>query len=113
AALTIPGSASAEETRRNGPAPGDYRIWVGPLLRPPTPLGRQPAPLREGLDRAYVKSIAFGDEDVLNGPLRVEGPTDRQLTIVIGTNPGAVRGRVRDSMGRPMSAMTVVAIPEN
>jgi hypothetical protein len=39
-----------------------------------------------------VKSIRLGETDVLNGGLRLEGPTASQLEIVLGMNPGSVEG---------------------
>jgi hypothetical protein len=111
--LNIPASSSPEEIRRTGPTPGVWRVSVSPLLRRPTAPGQQRSATPDNLARAYVKSIRFGDEDLPDGTLRLDGPADRQLIIVIGTNPGVVRGRVVDSSDRPMSAMTVVAIPDN
>jgi hypothetical protein len=91
---------------------GTYRILVNPILTPPMPPGATPPTIPASLRNAYVKSIRFGGEDVLNGGLRVTGPSSDEVVIVIGTNPGAVEGRVMNGAGQPIRAATVVMIPE-
>jgi len=91
---------------------GNYRVIVNPLLTPPTPPGVASPNVPSTLRSAYVKSIQFGDEDVLNGGLRITGPSQRELVIIVGTNPGALEGRVTDGAGQPVRAAAVVMIPE-
>ena len=59
-----------------------------------------------------MKSIHFGNEDVLNGGLRVTGSSQDELVIVVGTNPGSLEGRAIDVAGQPVRAATVVMIPD-
>jgi hypothetical protein len=68
-----------------------------------------PAPLKD----AYVKSITFGGDDVLNSGLRITGQSQSELVITIGTNPGSVEGRVLNGNGQPVAASTVVMVPES
>ena len=91
---------------------GNHRVLVNPILTPALPPGASPPNIPASLRNAYVKSIRFGNEDVLNGGLRVTGPSQDELVIVIGTNPGTFDGRVMNAMGQPVRAATVVMIPE-
>ncbi|HET9220419.1 MAG TPA: carboxypeptidase regulatory-like domain-containing protein [Terriglobia bacterium] len=91
---------------------GTYRVLVNPILIPALAPGATPPNVPVSLRNAYVKSIRFGSEDVLNGGLRVTGPSSDEMLIVIGTNPGAVEGRVINGAGQPVKAATVVMIPE-
>jgi len=85
---------------------------VNPILTPPLPPGNTPPNIPTSLRNAYVKSIRFAGEDVLNGGLRVTGSTQEELVIVIGTNPGALGGRVINGAGQPVRGATVVLLPE-
>jgi hypothetical protein len=59
-----------------------------------------------------VKSIRLGDQDVLNGRLRVDGRTfERPLEIVVGTNPGQIEGVAVDGERKPSPHATVVLVP--
>jgi Carboxypeptidase regulatory-like domain len=92
---------------------GDYRVLVTPLLSPPAPDDVTPAPLPPVLQGLYVKSIRLGDVDVLNDRLRLQDQPRDPLTIVIGTRPGALEGRVLDDNQRPVHGATVVLIHDN
>jgi hypothetical protein len=64
-----------------------------------------------GLKGQYVRSITSGDRDVLERGLQVSGQTDPSLTIVLGTDPGTIEGRVLTAQGEPAAGATVVLIP--
>jgi hypothetical protein len=112
---------------------GDYRVYVNPLL--PSLNGVEP-PTRNNWPNAYVKSIRFGEDDVLNGGLHVnerseivtllraiaanppEPPsgTSRNnpaLEIVVGANPGAIEGRVLNENMEPVPSVTVTLFAES
>jgi hypothetical protein len=76
---------------------GDYRVL---------------APLSPALPNTYVESFRLGDTDVLNGRLRLDRPPEGQMQIIIGTNPGTLRGRVVDNKQQPITAATVVLLPD-
>jgi hypothetical protein len=87
-----------------------------PALSPALPLvdGRLPAqPPPPAAVSAYVKSIRLGDEDLLNGRLRVvEGrPFESPIEIVIAANGGELNGAVVDGRGGAVRA-TVVMVPD-
>ena len=54
----------------------------------------------------------MGDADLLESSLQIEGQPERQLEILIGTNPGTVTGRVLNSRQEPSIASTVVLLPD-
>jgi hypothetical protein len=60
-----------------------------------------------------VKSVRLGDADVLNDGLNLSSSIRDPLVITIGTNAGAVEGRVVNGGKQPAAAATVVLIPEN
>lgn len=75
---------------------------------------RQPmrsARLDHSLDDVYVKSIRFGDADILGNGLSVEGPLRGELEIVMATGAGAMDVRVVDSAQKPAAGLRVVLIP--
>jgi carboxypeptidase family protein len=92
---------------------GDYRVLVTPLLEPPTPDEVIPPTLPPVLQNLYVKSVRLGDVDVLNDRLRLQGQPRDSLTIVIGTRPGSLEGRVIDDRQQPSQGATVVLIHDN
>jgi hypothetical protein len=53
----------------------------------------------------------MGAVDVLNGSLHLERATDTPLEIVIGTNPGAINGRVAVLNAANASDLTIVLLP--
>jgi hypothetical protein len=90
----------------SGVLPGDYRLYVSPLLNPQS----LPAPSTpETLRNLYVKSARLGDRDVLNDGLRLGSPPEGVLEIVIGSNPGRLSGIV--TAAGP--GITVVLVPDN
>jgi hypothetical protein len=91
---------------------GNYRVLVNPILTPAVPPGATPPAIPAALRNAYVKSIQLGGDNVLNSGLRLTGASQAELLIVIGTNPGALEGRVVNGNGQPVPASTVVMVPE-
>lgn len=86
--------------------PGDYRVDVTPILdRAPREPAANPV--------AYVKSIHYGDEDVLNRNLRLIGPPTSGvgLRVVIADDWGSVSGNVVDEAAKPISQATIVLVP--
>jgi hypothetical protein len=89
-----------------GPPPSDFRVVVRPYLSPPMEDGGRPFALAPPLPNLYVKSIRLGDKEILTEKVHLEGRVQEPLTIVIGTNPGAVEGQA--SQGA-----TVVLVHDN
>jgi hypothetical protein len=110
--FAIPDPSAGTQSVPGIPA-GDYRVLVTPLLAPPTPDEVTPPTLPPVLQNFYVKSIRLGDADVLNDPLRLQDQPRDPLTIVIGTRPGALEGRVVDDRQQPVAGTTVVLIHDN
>jgi hypothetical protein len=111
-ALAPDGSFTIPEGTDTGPPEGDFRVLVEPLLLPPTQPGATPRNI-VSLENFYVKSIRMGEIDVLYDRLRLTSQTQGPLTIVVGTNPGTVSGRVLDDRDEPMSGTTVVLVHDN
>jgi hypothetical protein len=86
-----------------GVPPGDYRVTFGP------PGMTQLFSLPEDM---YIKSIRFGNTDVLEGGLHVTGPSRNQLEIVLGANAGRISGTVSSTRGGPLAGITIVAVPD-
>ncbi len=91
--FTIPATAPNAAAPTAGPIPGDYRVLVNPILTPPTPAGSSVPALPPQLQSLYVKSIRMGDVDLLNENLHLTAQPSAPILIVIGTNPGSVRGK--------------------
>jgi hypothetical protein len=110
--FTIPDSATSG---------GHYRVLVVPLLNPAAgwtnppalPANLMPVATPPALQNAYVKSIRVGDTDVLQDGLRLTGNRGESLQIVIGTDAGAVNGRVLNAQGQVLPVSTVVLMPED
>ena len=62
------------------------------------------------LQNAYIKSIRFGNSDVLIGPLRLEGKPTALIEVVIGRNSGAIDGQVVNRQGT-LADVSVVLVP--
>jgi hypothetical protein len=69
---------------------GDFHVNVAPILNLVSP--SYPEPVSKGLQTVYVKAIRFGNTDVLNGSLHLEGASTAALEIELGNKPGAVEG---------------------
>jgi hypothetical protein len=88
-----------------GIGPGDYRVFVEPLLIPPRIVPPPPPP--ERLQSAYVKAIRLGNQDVLSQGLHINGPVDGQLEVVLG-RAGEARGRVIECPPDPIRCSCTV-----
>jgi protocatechuate 3,4-dioxygenase beta subunit len=92
-------------------SPGDYRIYVTPLLSPIT--GTDPLTPPAVWQNAYVKSIRMDDLDVLNGGLHYDPTPDQMLNVVIGTNPGTLEGQVLNDQKQAIASAAVVLFAES
>jgi hypothetical protein len=106
AASLVPGTA---EAFLQNIAPGDYRIYVPPLMPPLN--GANPVAQQPGWQGAYIKSIRLGETDVLNASLRFRSPPPVPLDIVVAANPGVLTGRVFNENRElvPSAVVTVLA----
>ena len=75
-------------------APGDYRMRA--LVIPPG---------------AYVQSIRFGTQDVLNDGLHLDASLQAPLEIVIAADTGMLEGTVANAQKRPEPNVMVALIP--
>jgi hypothetical protein len=106
--FTIPDPSPGSQSPPGIP-PGDYRVYVTPLLSPPAPEETTP----RSTPGYYVKSIRWGDQDLLNERLRLQSEPQDRLTIVIGTRPATLKGRVLDDRGQPSTGSTVVLVHDD
>jgi hypothetical protein len=112
-----PGTQSNAEGVFNLPPvnAGKFRVYVIPMLAPNNPglLGGLPPgpPALKELD-PYVKSIKAGNVDVLDtGVTLMPGSEAVTLEIVLGTNAGAISGRVVNGQNQPVDGAIVGVIP--
>jgi hypothetical protein len=101
------------EFQIKGVIPGDYQVYVPPLLPAPGTqfAGAAPA-MPDALRHAYVQSIRAANTDLVRELLRVEG--DRQpafVEIVLSGAAPFLTGRVRNERGEAVSEATVVVLP--
>jgi len=94
----------------NGIGPGDYRVYVEPLLLPARIL---PPPMPPStLQGMYVKSIRLGNADLLSQGLHIGLAPEGQMEVVLGKG-SQIRGRAfNDGRQQPMVNVTVVLIPD-
>ena len=94
---------------------GKFRVYVIPMLAPNNPQllgGLPPGPpaLREL--NPYVKSIKAGAVDVADtGLVLAPGMESVDIEVVLGTNAGAVEGRVLNEQKQPVDGAVVGLIP--
>jgi hypothetical protein len=89
-------------------APGDYRVYVNPLLSPLQ--GNNPVGAPVVWQNVYIKSMRLGSDDVLKGGLRFSRQPDDPLNIVLAANPGALEGRVLDERQQPVPSAFVTLL---
>ncbi len=109
-----PSSTSYSNPREDGAfllegSLGDFRVNVAPILNV-TPLFSS-RPIPRNLQNAYVKSIRFGNVDVLNNGLHIDRQTTTPLEIVLGNKPGTIDGAVRSNNRPSAGDLTVVLVP--
>jgi 5-hydroxyisourate hydrolase-like protein (transthyretin family) len=93
---------------RNVP-PGDYRVFVAPVLLPQLP---PPPTVPSPLETTYVKSIRMGTSDALNGRLRIDEQPTSTLDITLASDAGRLAGRALNARQEPAAGVTVVMLPE-
>src|SRR5688572_317619 len=94
---------------------GKFRVYVIPMLAPNNPGllgGLPPGPPALKELNPYVKSIKASGVDVLDtGVTLAPGGEPIQLEIVLGTNAGAISGRVLNGQNQPVDGAVVGLIP--
>jgi len=95
-----------------GPPPGTYRVFISPILVPPLSPETTVPILPPAFQNAYVKSIRFGEIDVLKDGLHLDHAID-DLKIVIGTSPGTLDGHVLNNQRQPLSSAVVALVPDS
>jgi len=60
----------------------------------------------------YVRSARLGDSDVLNGTIRIGGPTADALEITLDEANGTLDAQILNREGRPNPSATVVLVPD-
>lgn len=91
---------------------GDYRVFVEPVLTPNAVATASTPAMPSRFERMYVKSIRLRDTDVLRDGLRLQSQPADPLVIVLGTNPGALEGRVLNDRKEPVAAVWVALVPD-
>jgi Carboxypeptidase regulatory-like domain len=125
--IQFSGDVAADgQFRIDGVIPGDYQVYVPPLI--PAPAAAAPpgargaaanptrtaesAALSSALQNAYVKSIHAGSTDLTDSLLRVEGTEPVEpLSIAINLSAASIEGRVLNARQEPVSQATVVILP--
>ena len=107
AGLPAPGVAPSAQgvAAIAGIIPGGYRLYVSPFLNAP---GAANAAIPAGTQSLYIKSARLGAQDVLNNGLLLDAQPEGSVEIVLGTNPGALAGRVTTAA----EGMRVVLVPD-
>jgi hypothetical protein len=86
---------------------------VTPIFVSPIPPDAALPTVTPPLQNLYVKSIRMGDVEILNDRLHLNSQPQEPLTIVIGTNPGMISGRVVDDHQQPVPVTTLVLVHDN
>ncbi|MBI2149229.1 MAG: carboxypeptidase regulatory-like domain-containing protein [Acidobacteria bacterium] len=79
-----------------GVAAGTYRITVSNM----------PA-------KSYIKSARLGGQEVLNAGVRIEGPPQGELEIIVGMNSGVFDAIVQGEKQEPAVNVQVVLVPDS
>ena len=107
------GTADGSHRLQNG-APGipvgDYRVFVEPILTPPTVNALAPA--SPTFQKMYVKSIRLGDVDVLREGLRLQSQPADPIQVVLGMNPGVLEGHVLNERSELVPRVWVALLPD-
>ncbi|MEO8100263.1 MAG: carboxypeptidase-like regulatory domain-containing protein [Acidobacteriota bacterium] len=90
----VTGNAGADGTFRiTGVAPSKYTIALAPL--PPA---------------AYIKSIRWGGQEIINSLLDLSSGSGGTLDIMLSPKPATLNGTVRDSQGQAAPPRTMVVV---
>ena len=60
----------------------------------------------------YIRSARLGDSDLLNGAVRIEGPTTDAIEVTLDDANAALDAQILNREGRPSPAATVVLVPD-
>jgi len=89
--------------------PGDLRVTVSPFINT---FSWTPQTLSDPVGSIFVKSIRYGNVDVLNDGLRLETHNpDQRLQVVLATG-GALAGIVTNDRGEAMANAKVALVPD-
>lgn len=77
------------------------------------PAGRFQVNFTELPDDVYLKSIRFGDVDVLRSPLDLSSGRGGAMTITLSNKPAILEGFVRNPNGEAANGITVVLWPKD
>lgn len=76
------------------------------------PAGKVFLRIRASQDGYYVKSAMLRERDLLTNPLELQaGQIVRDVRIVLGTDPGTVKGRLLSDKNEPVSQRTFLLVP--
>jgi hypothetical protein len=88
--------------------PGDYRVYLPPLLNP---FQRGVAATPPRLPDLYLKSIRMGAADLLTDGLHLSAPPEGPIEIILA-RAGTVAGHVIDAKGQPAVNVKVALAPD-
>jgi hypothetical protein len=95
--------------------PGKFRVYIFPWLLPNNPgllAGMPPTPPGIKDLSLYVKSIRLGNSEVMDTGLNLmPGVEGQSLEVLLGTNAGALEGRVYTTQKQPVDGAVVGLIP--
>jgi hypothetical protein len=89
--------------------PGDFRVMVTPLING---FSWTPQILGDPLGNIFVKTIRYGNADVLSDGLHLESPNpDQRLQIILATG-GKLEGVVTNDRNEAMANVKVALVPD-
>jgi hypothetical protein len=89
--------------------PGDFQVTVSPFM---SPFSWTPATLPDPLGNIYVKSIRYGNVDVLREGLRLESHNPDQRLQIVLANGGKLEGVVINERNEAMPNVKVALVPD-
>jgi hypothetical protein len=104
----IAANATDNSFRLQSIFPGDFRVTISPLINS---YSTTPVIAADPIGSLYVKSIRYGNAEVLNGGLRLETHNpDQRLQIVVATG-GKLEGAVLNDRAEPLANVKVALVP--